>query len=160
MLLAVDFLPQVTFESLTPAADLAALSIGDPGDASPRNLAGFAAVLRMEFLDCDGSEPGVPETALVRPSQIADLLDFLLALHAAEIRYRLAVHCRMGVSRSAAVALVAEAVSGCACPRREDAHDANRRVVALAAAQMAQPISIPDKPAPGTHLYLPPALLI
>ncbi|MBU9200464.1 hypothetical protein KTD31_03725 [Burkholderia multivorans] len=160
MLIAVDFLPQATFETLTPAADLAAISIGDPGDACPRNLAGFRAALRMEFLDCDGSEPGVPATALVTTQQIAELLTYLKTLHAASTRYRLVVHCRMGVSRSAAVALVAEAVSGCTCPRRDDAHDANRRVVALANALLPHTIEIPGRPAPGTSIYLPPALLI
>lgn len=164
MLAAVDFVAQDVFETLAPARDLVAVSIGDPGQAPPASLAGFATSLRLEFLDCDRDDVehhGVPETVLCSPAQMGQLIDFVRARHGASDVLRLVVHCRMGSSRSAAAALVAYHLTQCDFPRHPDAHHANRHIVALAARALGADIAVPCKRTDGEpHQYLPQQLQI
>lgn len=163
MLAAVDFVAQDVFETLAPARDLVAVSIGDPGQAPPANLAGFSTSLRLEFLDCgqDDVEHGVPEPVLCSPAQMGQLIDFVRARHATADVVRLVVHCRMGSSRSAAAALVAYYLTQCDFPRHPDAHHANRHIVALAARALGADIAVPCKCTDGEpHPYLPQQLQI
>ncbi|KVP97041.1 hypothetical protein WJ97_14580 [Burkholderia ubonensis] len=164
MITAVDFIALDTFSELVPALDMAAVSIGDPAQMPPGNLAAFPTALRLEFLDIEPAEVdvhGFPEEVLCSRGQMAELLDFVRARHAEQQRYRLVVHCRMGSSRSAAVALVVFQLTQCEFPRRRDAHYANRHVVQLAEYALREPIEIPRKlEGDEPHPYLPLRLQI
>jgi len=164
VLAAVDFIAQDVFEALTPAGDMLAVSIGDPGQLPPANLAGFRAVLRLEFLDCDQADVeqhGVPECVLCTPAQLQQLVDFVRQHHAAVPPLRLVVHCRMGSSRSAAVALIAHHLTECDFPRHPDTHHANRHVLDLAAAALGARVPAAGKHAGDEpHPYLPLGLQI
>lgn len=164
MLAAVDFVAQDVFETLAPARDLVAVSIGDPAQAPPANLAGFSNALRLEFLDCDQHDvehQGVPEAVLCSLAQMDQLIEFVRARHAAPEVLRLVVHCRMGSSRSAAAALVAHHLTQCTFPRHPDAHHANSHIVGLAARALGADIAVPRKSTDGEpHAYLPQQLQI
>lgn len=163
MIAAVDFIALDTFEAVTSAPDMLAISIGDPDQSAPLNLAAFAAGLRLQFLDCDGTDVqlhGIPEAVLLSAAQMAQLLTFVRAHHAEPLPYRLVVHCRAGSSRSAAVALVAHHLTQCDFPRHADAHYANRHVLGLAARELGA-IAAPQKAVgPEPHAYLPLQLQI
>lgn len=135
MLLTVDFVSRVEFETIAPADDLAVVSIGNPAELPPRQLDVHTTWLRMEFLDCDLAESakwGFPLEALCTQQHVLQMAQFISKLHMSERHWRLVVHCHQGTSRSAAVALVACALTGCDMPRRAESLDANPHVLRVA----------------------------
>jgi predicted protein tyrosine phosphatase len=163
MICCVDFVSLDVFQALTPAQDMLAISIGDQDDAAPANMSGFPAALRLEFLDCDEvdvADYGMPVEVLFSTVQLAQLISFVGTYHADPQRYRLVVHCRLGSSRSAAVALVAHHLTLCDFPRHPDAHHANGHVLRLASNAVGT-VTAPRKVAgPEPHPYLPSQLQI
>jgi predicted protein tyrosine phosphatase len=161
MLTAVDFISLAEFEELIPGPDLAAISIGDPDDLAPRALEQFARGLRFHFLDVEPADVPSPDTpGLFTRFQAREIIEFVKQLHHAPAHWRLVVHCRMGVSRSAAVGLLAYAITGCDFPRRADAHYANTHVVHLCEEASGCEIEIPAFFATYPHEYLPATIQI
>jgi predicted protein tyrosine phosphatase len=164
MIDSVDFVALDVFEAIAPAPDMLVISIGDPAQPAPANLGGFAGVLRVEFLDLEPADLvqlRIPRDALCSLELVQRIIDFVRTWTAGRQHYRLVVHCRMGSSRSAAVALIANAMTLCDFPRQADAHYANAHVVELGARALFLPISIPQKSGDGEpHPYLPPRLQI
>ncbi|MEX3984196.1 hypothetical protein AB4Y45_35155 [Paraburkholderia sp. EG287A] len=161
MLAAVDFISLAEFEALQVAPDMAAISIGDPDDRPPRGLACFERGLRLHFLDLEPADAPSPDApGLFTPFQAREVLEFVSQLHGAAARVRVVTHCRMGASRSAAVALLVHALTGCDFPRRPDAHYANAHVVGVCAEVCGLEIGIPRFFETYPHEYLPPGLQI
>lgn len=162
MLASVDFISLETFKGTAIASDMAVISIGDPA-STPPNLAHGVPALRMEFLDLTPDELeqyGMPVDCLIAENEVAQILAFIEGLVRASDRYRLVVHCNKGYSRSAAVALVVHAMTGCEFPRKLDAYDANTYVLQLASKQLQKDVTRPDAPASVTYRPLPARLLI
>lgn len=157
MLTHVDFISKALFEE-TPARPLrAVISIGNPAEWPPNRLSGYARTLRLEFLDCDReglARWGFPEEALMQPEQMAELIAFIRGLVADARPWQLLVHCHLGSSRSAAVALLAQEMGGCLFERHADAHYANLHVLELANERLELRITRPPLPTED-HLYLP-----
>lgn len=158
---AVDFVSRDTFQGLKPNGEgWAAISLGNPAEMPPSNLARFSNFLRLEFLDLTPeclAKYDAPEEALCQPAQVAAVLSLVERLHAAPELYKLVVHCRMGLSRSPAFALMVHAVTGCSFPRREDSGFANRHVLKMAMAQIGRPIGVPgyrEQPEFGPSLMI------
>ena len=161
MLTAVDFISLKEFEAVQVAPDMAAISIGDPGDGPPRGLSRFQRGLRLHFLDIEPQDVATPDApGLFKLSQAREVADFVTCLHSAPTRFRLVTHCLMGASRSAAVALFVHVLTGCEFPRRQDAHYANVHVVRLAEEVCGRPIEIPAFFKTYPHEYLPASLQI
>lgn len=162
MLIAVDFVSRATFEALTPESGMAAISINDPGDTAPANLGFFERSLSLFFLDIEPEEGEVFRAKDVAFNDYsADAIkSFVLGLHRTSQHYRLVVHCRMGASRSAAVALLVHALTGCHFPRQKNAYDANRHVIALAADVWGMVVDIPARPMTEEYIHLPSSLLL
>lgn len=157
MLIAVDFISRDAFERVVPAADLAVISIGDPAECLPITLHQHAQTLRMEFLDCDLAglvKWGYPAEALCSLQQLEQMVAFIREVHEAPAPRRLVVHCRMGASRSAAVALVAQAITDCDMPRRAEANYANTHVLMLAQQLIGLEISPPTAPDGNLYVFL------
>jgi protein-tyrosine phosphatase len=76
----------------------------------------------------------------------AQISAFIEELHAAPVEMSLMVHCEYGVSRSAAVALFAEALTGAPLEAREFTYEANQWV--LDQLQQRHPGLEVDMPAP------------
>ena len=163
MISAVDFVSLDVFEALLPAPDMVAISIGDHDQVPPANLGSFQDALRLEFLDCDEVDVatyGMPASVLFSTQQLDALAAFVRRHDGSQPRLRLVVHCRLGSSRSSAVALVAHHLTGCDFPRLQDAHHANRHVLRMASDRFGA-ISVPNKHAgPEPHPYLPTQLQI
>lgn len=145
MLASVDFLSLESFLGLRPATDRAVISIGDPDDDTPAALVEYKHTLRLQFLDLDaGDEAAMPGATLFTQTQVAQVVEFVRGLHAQAEPLRLVVHCRMGASRSAAVALIAHSLTGCAFPRWAEANYANRHVVRLGEEALGARIEVPE----------------
>lgn len=162
MLASVDFISLETFKGAAIASDMAVISIGDPA-STPPNLEHGVPALRIEFLDMtpeELAEYGMPADCLIAESEVAQILAFIEGLMRADDRYRLVVHCNKGYSRSAAVALVVHAMTGCEFPRRLDAYDANTYVLQLASQQLQKNVTRPAAPTSASYSPLPARLLI
>jgi hypothetical protein len=119
----VLFVSQPRAEMMRPPGNCALISITDPGKAPASLREGWTAVLRIAFDDIDPvSYPddyeGLRE---VSTEQAAQMADFCLA-HAFRCR-RLVVHCRYGVSRSAAVAKALCEFTGLWFPKDYEDHN-------------------------------------
>lgn len=157
MLTHVDFVSKAVFEETPARAGRAVISIGNPAEWPPAKFRDHERALRVEFLDCDQeglSRWGYPEEALMQPEQFAEVLGFIQGLAQAREPWQLLVHCHMGASRSAAVALVAHVLTGCQFDRLADAHYANLHVLELAQAALGVAIERPPLPN-DDHPYLP-----
>jgi len=130
----VLFIGQDRAESMRPPRRCAIVSITDPGRAPARLRNGWDAVLRVQFHDYDPvTFPDEdPDLRQITAGQVAQIVDFCRA-HALRCR-RVVVHCRYGVSRSAAVAKALCEVTGVAFP--DDYSDHNRYVYQLLRAAM------------------------
>lgn len=119
MLDQTTFLSRAEFECVEPWPGDAAISIGDPGQETPAILAryGEGQTLRLQFLD--GDPVSLPGTQVITLEQAQAIRDFVHALHASDWGRRLVVHCEGGACRSAAIALYAQAITGCALNERE-----------------------------------------
>jgi len=104
LLRRVLFVSQDRAESMRPPAATALISITDPLAPPARLKSGWAAVLRVSFVDSDPvtfmNEPDRPDS--ITADDVADMAAF--SAEQARTCRRLVVHCRHGVSRSSAVA--------------------------------------------------------
>jgi predicted protein tyrosine phosphatase len=159
MLTAVDFISLAEFERITPVRDMAAISIGYPGDPRPSVLARYNWRLRLTFLDNEPGDAGVAEQHLFTSGQAVEVTSFIHDLQRDSAPHRLVVHCTVGASRSAGVALAAHALTDCFFPRRAEANYANPHVVALLSRLSGVAIAIPETPEAG-YRYLHPSLQV
>lgn len=128
MIHSVDFISQFEAEALpgTPLqADIALISIATPGERPPK-LPHFLEQLSLEFADVeDNQEPAVE----FGDEHTKAILEFIARIHSQEKAWRLIVHCKGGISRSAAVALYLAEATGCQFSRSKEAGEANLRVL-------------------------------
>jgi predicted protein tyrosine phosphatase len=128
---AIDFVSRNTAESLHFTAEMAVISITDPGKRVAQLDAWFSKVLRQSFFD---AIPGdefipVPIPGCFDHRMAQEILAFIDDLRLDSIAYHLIVHCEQGLSRSAAIALFTAAYTHCPLPRPERAHRANSWVL-------------------------------
>lgn len=142
MIRSVDFCSQKAAEALPglpKQPGLAVISIATPGALEPR-LASFDHVLMLEFHDVeDDAEPWVVFDA----SHAKAVVGFVDQLHGIGQPVDVIVHCKAGISRSAAIALFVESVSGCVFARRKFAGFANRLVIRELEALTGKTVSVP-----------------
>lgn len=142
MIRSVDFVSQAEAE-LLPGRPLqtsvAVISIATP-DAWEPILADFAHVLRLEFHDVeDDAKPWV----VFDRAHANAIIDFVAMLQAKDEPVDVVVHCKAGISRSAAVSLYVEAVSQCSFPRKRFAGFANRLVTRTLEAASGKAVAVP-----------------
>jgi predicted phosphodiesterase len=145
MIRSVDFVSQAAAEGLPglPMQDsVAMISISTPGTWEP-DLADFAHVLKLEFHDVEDAD-AEPWVVFDRAHAKA-VIDFVNKLHDAEEAWDLIVHCKAGISRSAAVALYVADATNCAMPRIRDAWEANRLVLKVLTAESGLEVLLPQK---------------
>ena len=119
----VLFVSQRQAEGMRVPKDAALVSITDPSRPPASLASGWHAVLRLSFDDIDPvTFPGRDAhlTAL-SPSQVAEIAAFS-AQHARCCK-RIVVHCRHGISRSAAVAKVIAQAAGIGFPAAYDEYN-------------------------------------
>lgn len=131
MIRSVDFISRLKAESLPARNDLAVISITEP-EADPAVLAcDEDRILRLVFHDVDpGCETETCWT-LFDPAHGEQVLGFVRRVHADPQEFDLVIHCRAGISRSAALALFAAADTGCDFPRQPFAGLANKHMLTI-----------------------------
>lgn len=95
----VVFYPRAMAEKLQPTGNDVMVSIHDCSQKPASLQKGWNAVLRLSFHDTDVAKPGYD---LFSPEQAHQVMAFIEQHVDSE---RIVVHCNMGVSRSAAVAM-------------------------------------------------------
>lgn len=129
MIRSVDFTSRVKAEALQERDDLAIISITEP-ESSPAVLASREEkVLRLVFHDVDPGNEATSSWKLFDESHANQVIHFVRRLHAHDQSFDLVIHCKAGISRSAAIALFAASDTGCGFPRRLFAGFANMHVM-------------------------------
>lgn len=132
MIRSVDFISQIEAETLSGAplqSDVALISIATPG-ARPPKLGHFLERLSFEFADVeDSQEPWVA----FGDDHAKAILEFIARIQSQEKAWRCIVHCKAGISRSAAVAFYVATATGCQFSRRKEASEANLLVLRVLA---------------------------
>lgn len=95
----VTFIPRVYAKAFKPRPGSVLIGISDPGQRSIRPQEGWKDTLFLHFHDADVEAPGV---GLLSEAQAQSILDFVTQHPDAR---EIVVHCQMGRSRSAAVAI-------------------------------------------------------
>ena len=126
----VQYTSRKLAEQLRGSPYMAVISITDPTTPEAKLDPLFRHVLRLAFFDAvpaDEYMPTIP--GLFNRDMAAQISAFIEELHAAPFEITLMVHCEYGVSRSAAVALFAEALTGAPLDAREFTYEANQWVI-------------------------------
>lgn len=123
----VFFTSRKLAESLEGNPYMAVISITDPTTPEANLNPLFRHVLRLSFFDALPADEFLPAPmpGLFDHVMAQRIDDFIGELHEAPFEMSLMVHCEYGVSRSAAVALFAEARSGAPLEAREFTYEAN-----------------------------------
>ena len=117
-------------ESLQGNPYMAVISITDPTTPEARLDPLFRHVLRLSFFDAVPADEFQPTLPGLFDRTMARQIDaFVREIQAAPFALSMMVHCEYGVSRSAAVALFVEAVSGAPLEAREFTYEANQWVI-------------------------------
>ena len=114
-------------ESWSGDATMAVISITDPGTPPAALSPSFRHVLRCSFFDAIPADEFLPAPlpGLFDLSMAREIADFVQKMQVDRDNHALLVHCEYGVSRSAAVALFAEAWTGAPLMSRAFTCDAN-----------------------------------
>ncbi|MCL2525427.1 MAG: hypothetical protein FWF20_12965 [Betaproteobacteria bacterium] len=135
-------------ESLEGNPYMAVISITDPSTPPARLDPMFRHVLRLSFFDAVPADEYQPPLPGLFDMNMARAIDrFIGELHAAPFTLSVMVHCEYGVSRSAAVALFIEALTGAPLMARAFTHAANQWVINQL--QYLHPQLAVDVPLPG-----------
>ena len=117
-------------ESLAGNPYMAVISITDPTTPPARLDPLFRHVLRLSFYDAVPADEYQPPLPGLFDLAMARRIDaFVTQLQAAPFAMSVMVHCEYGISRSAAVALFIEALTGAPLAAREFAYEANQWVI-------------------------------
>lgn len=126
----VHFASRELAESLAGNPYMAVISITDPTTPEARLDPQFRHVLRLAFFDAQPADPFTPPLPGLFDRRLAErIVRFIKELHRAPFEISLLVHCEYGVSRSAAVALFAEAYTKAPLEARQFAYEANPWVI-------------------------------
>lgn len=140
MIESIDFISKDRAELLRGDPLTAIISISDP-DESVALAPEFHSVLSIKFLDIEFDHPHA-----FNPKMAAAIIKFIKQIHKERQFTKLVVHCHAGISRSAAVALVAHAMTGADFERRQDACYANIRVAQMLSNKSGCAFEIPERP--------------
>ncbi len=117
-------------ESLNGSPYMAVISITDPTTPEANLDPLFRHVLRLSFFDAVPADEYQPTLPGLFNRALAKSIDaFVNEVHSAPFEMSVMVHCEYGVSRSAAVALFVEAISGAPLEAREFTYEANHWVL-------------------------------
>ncbi len=131
MIHSVDFISRMKAEALLDRGDLAVISITEPEAGPAALLCPESAILRLVFHDVDPGHETTSSWTLFNEQHAQQVLKFVRALHGEARQIALVVHCRAGISRSAAIALFVAEETGCEFPRQPFAGLANKHVLSV-----------------------------
>jgi predicted protein tyrosine phosphatase len=127
----VEYTSRKQAEQLRGTPFAAVISITDPTTPEAQLDPLFRHVQRLAFFDAVPADDYLPAPmpGLFDYHMAQQISAFVEELHSAPVDMSLIVHCEFGVSRSAAVALFASALTGAPLKAREYTYDANQWVL-------------------------------
>ncbi len=128
---AVEYTSRKQAEQLRGSPFAAVISITDPTTPEAKLDPLFRHVQRLSFFDAVPADDYLPAPlpGLFDYHMAGQISAFIEELHSAPVDMSLIVHCEYGVSRSAAVALFASALTGAPLKAREYTYEANQWVL-------------------------------
>jgi hypothetical protein len=149
MIRSLDFMSRRTAESLPARPDLAIISITEQEVAPAVLSCDEHRILRLVFHDVDPGGETATHWILFDALQADQVVRFVRRVQADPKGFDLVVHCRAGISRSAALALFVAADTGCDFPRKPFAGLANRHVLStleyLTGMSLPRPRALPGR---------------
>lgn len=129
MIRSVNFVSRLKAEALPARNDLAVISITEP-ETDPAVLAcNEDTILRLVFHDVDPGAETATCWTLFDQSHANEVVRFVRRLHADPQEFDLVIHCKAGISRSAALALFVAADTECEFRRKPFAGLANKHIL-------------------------------
>ncbi|MBE0615338.1 MAG: dual specificity protein phosphatase family protein [Burkholderiales bacterium] len=122
----MDFISKSDAQQMAASDKIAVISVTGPLGIPP-TLNGFYRVLPLEFEDT----PQANAIWAFNRTHATAIINFVGELHRDSKLIDLIVHCRAGISRSAAIATYVAEKTDCEFPRREWAGGANRLILQL-----------------------------
>lgn len=149
MIRSVDFISRLKAEALPERDDLAIISISEP-EVDPAVLElREDMVLRTVFHDVDPGNDTASSWMLFDESHARQVIDFVRRIHDDPKLFDLVIHCKAGISRSAALALFAADDTGCDFPRKPFAGLANKHILStlqkLTGRALPRPRALPKR---------------
>lgn len=149
MIRSVDFTSRLKAEALSGRDDLAIISITEP-EVEPAVLKlSEDMVLRTVFHDVDPGNDTASSWKLFDESHARQVVDFVRRINDDPQLFDLVIHCKAGISRSAAVALFAADETGCDFPRKPFAGLANKHILStlqkLTGRALLRPRALPKR---------------
>lgn len=149
MIRSVDFISRLKAEALPERGDLAIISISEP-EVDPAVLKlSEDMILRTVFHDVDPGNDTASSWMLFDESHARHVIDFVRRIHDDPRLFDLVIHCKAGISRSAALALFAADDTGCDFPRKLFAGLANKHILStlqkLTGRALPRPRALPKR---------------
>lgn len=161
MIKEVNYYPQYLIEQTQFNDNYAIISITDSVDEKDgiAKIAGTDKILRLQFLDIEEECNNKNYTHFTE--QLAQkIIEFVNELQKEDKQYNVAVHCRMGASRSPAVALYIHTLTNCEFPDYETANTPNKLVLSTLERLSGLNINIPEKKDNNSLIILIPKIKI
>lgn len=161
MIKEVNYYPQYLIEETQFNDNYAVISITD----SSKDKDGVAKIvdtkniLRVNFLDVE-EEINNPEYTHFTEELAKKIIDFVQQLNNQPKEFNLVVHCRMGASRSPAVALYVHKLTHCEFPGYDVANTPNKMVLNVLENLSGLKIDIPEKKENDSFILLIPKIKI
>ena len=140
MIEKIRFVPRAVAEKIAYTSNQAIISIGDPVQEAPNWLGSPKSVLELNFLDALPEDCYDAEFCFTEEDAYK-VIGYVKNLH--EDVTELIIHCQAGISRSAAIALYAQAATNAKLDRHEFADLANTFVVEMLSHASGIDITIP-----------------
>ena len=161
MIKEVNYYPQYLIEETVFNDNYAIISItdGDYGIENKAKIRGTNNILRLEFLDIEEKPVNSVYTEF-NESLGLKVKNFVQGLMNSEKEYKLAIHCRMGASRSPAVALYVHKLTDCDFPGYSQANNPNKLVLNILEKLSNIKIEIPKKDNNTNNIFLIPKIKV
>lgn len=161
MIKEVNYYPQYLIEETIFNEKYAVISITDSGkdEDGIAKIKGTEKILRLHFLDIEETSLNKDYTCFTE--DIAkNLINFVEKLNKEKEEINVVVHCRMGASRSPAVALYINKLTNCEFPGYDNANTPNKLVLNILKNLSGLDIEIPAKKEESSFILLIPKIKI
>lgn len=156
MIKEVNYYPQYLVEETQFNDKYAVISITDSAQEKDgiAKIEGTQNILRLNFLDIEEEVKNSDYSHFNK--EIANkVINFINLLHNDAKEFNLVVHCRMGASRSPAIALYVHKITGCDFPGYEFANTPNKLVLSVLEKISGFEIEIPPKQENSNLILIP-----
>lgn len=161
MIKEVNYYPQYLIEQTQFNENYAVISITDSAldNDGIAKIVGTNNILRLHFLDIEDKSSNSQYSHFTE-DLAQKTITFINNLHNEDKCYNLAIHCRMGASRSPAIALYVHQLTKCDFPGYEMANTPNKLVLSTLEKLSGLKIVVPEKTDNDNIIILIPTIKI